>query len=333
MKRTSFRTAAAPARLPRPRPRPHRLRRGQRGALGATPSPSDGPKLSGTLNGAGSSAQEAAQGAWTVRLPDRELRRDRELRPGRLGRRPRAVPRRRRRLRRLRLLPRRRGARLLQEGLQRRRPPSRCRPTSARSPLVYNLEGVDNLQLSAETARRDLRRQDHQVERPGDQGRQPRRRRCPATGSPRCTARTTPAPRTTSPSTSARPREGAWTPRAGRRAGRSRAARAPRAPPASSRRSRTARARSATPTRARPATSASPRSRSATRTSSRPPRRAAKVIEVSPAGRGPRRQRHGHRRRPHHDRVRRLPDRPGVLRDRLPDLRRQERRPTWSRAT
>src|SRR5690348_18230092 len=31
---------------------------------GATASQSDGPKLSGTLNGAGSSAQEAAQGAW-----------------------------------------------------------------------------------------------------------------------------------------------------------------------------------------------------------------------------------------------------------------------------
>ena len=42
-----------------------------------------------------------------------------------------------------------------------------------------------------------------------------------------------------------------------------------------------------------------------------------------PAGRGPPRRRHRHRRRPHHHRGRRLPDRAGVLRHRLPDLRRR----------
>ncbi len=63
MKRTSFRNAAVPAAAA--------LVLGLSltgcGAAnegGADAAQSDGPKLSGTLNGAGSSAQEAAQGAW-----------------------------------------------------------------------------------------------------------------------------------------------------------------------------------------------------------------------------------------------------------------------------
>ena len=95
---------------------------------------------------------------------------------------------------------------------------SRSRPTSARSPLVYNLEGVDELQLSAE----DRRPRSSTARSPAGTTR-PSRPRTPDAdaarrrGSPRCTARTTRAPPTTSPSTSARPPTGAWTARAGRR--------------------------------------------------------------------------------------------------------------------
>ena len=64
MKRTSFRTVAAPATAALV------LGMALTGCAAgneksADASSSDGPKLSGTLNGAGSSAQEAAQGAWT----------------------------------------------------------------------------------------------------------------------------------------------------------------------------------------------------------------------------------------------------------------------------
>ena len=55
------------------------------------------------------------------------------------------------------------------------------------------------------------------------------------------------------------------------------------------------------------------------------PEAAAKVVDTSPAAEGRVRRRHGHRHRPHHDRVRRLPRRAGLLPDRLPDLRRQGR--------
>ena len=51
---------------------------------------------------------------------------------------------------------------------------------------------------------------------------------------------------------------------------------------------------------------------------------ATKVVDLSPKADRSRRQRHGHRHRPHHDGVRRLPADARVLRDRLPDLRRQE---------
>ena len=63
MKRTSFRTAA----LPTVGALALGLSLSACGAAnesGASASQSDGPALSGTLNGAGSSAQEAAQGAW-----------------------------------------------------------------------------------------------------------------------------------------------------------------------------------------------------------------------------------------------------------------------------
>ena len=56
-------------------------------------------------------------------------------------------------------------------------------------------------------------------------------------------------------------------------------------------------------------------------------------LAVSPARRGPRRDRHGRRARPHHHRVRCLPGAAGVLPDRLPDLRRRRQRPSWSRGS
>jgi len=64
VKRTSFRTVAAPATAALV------LGVALTGCAAgneksADASSSDGPQLSGTLNGAGSSAQEAAQGAWT----------------------------------------------------------------------------------------------------------------------------------------------------------------------------------------------------------------------------------------------------------------------------
>ena len=73
---------------------------------------------------------------WTPggRLPDRQPRRDRQLRPVRLGRRSRAVHRRRRRLRRLRRLPHADEASRRRQEALRRRTRSRSRSTSARSP-------------------------------------------------------------------------------------------------------------------------------------------------------------------------------------------------------
>ena len=97
--------------------------------------------------------------------------------------------------------------------------------------VVFNLEGVDKLQLSADDHRRHLRRQDQAVERPGHQGREPRRQAARASGSPRCTAPTSPAPPRTSPTTSRRPATapGSTPPT---RCGRSSPARPPTAPPA-----------------------------------------------------------------------------------------------------
>ena len=148
---------------------------------------------------------------------------------------------------------------------------------------------------------------------------------CPRPRSRRCTAPTSRAPRRTSPTTSSRP---ARVPGATRRtrSGRSRAARAPTAPPAWSPRSARVTARSATPTSARPATSPRSRSRSARRTSRRPPTGAAKALEASPLEDG----------RPASDLAvkvdrkstdaGRLPAAAGVVPDRLPDVRRRQDR-------
>ncbi len=113
-------------------------------------STDSGTKVSGTLNAGGSSAQEAAVAAWKKALPDHEPRRHGQLRPGRLGRRPRAVPRRRPRDRRLRRLPERRGARQGQGPL--------CKGDIVEVPVyvspiavIYNLDGVEELNLSPKT--------------------------------------------------------------------------------------------------------------------------------------------------------------------------------------
>ena len=131
--------------------------------------------------------------------------------------------------------------------------------------VIYNLPGVDRPAAVAGHDRRHLRRQDHQLERPGDRRGQPgqdvagpgdhpgaplRRvghdrelHRLPVEGLAAARGRTSPTAR-----------------------GRSRAVRPRRARPASSARSRAAPARSVTPTRARPAASARRWSRWATST-------------------------------------------------------------------
>ena len=51
--------------------------------------------------------------------------------------------------------------------------------------IAYNVEGVGSgLNFDGETDRQDLRRPDHEVERPGDQGAEPRRRTSPTSRSP-----------------------------------------------------------------------------------------------------------------------------------------------------
>ena len=136
-----------------------------------------GRSLSGEIAGAGSSAQQAAQEAWIAELRERKLGRDALLRPGRLGRRPRTVHRRRRRLRRQRHAPlrRRRRARRRAEALRTGR--------TGRGPGLH-LADRDRLQPpgSRRTAARpgnpgeDLQPGNRQLERPGDRQRQPRRR-------------------------------------------------------------------------------------------------------------------------------------------------------------
>ena len=67
--------------------------------------------------------------------------------------------------------------------------------------VAYNLPGVDRPAARRGHDRQDLRRQDHQVERPGDRGAELRRQAAEQRRSPRCTAPTTRAPRRTSPTT------------------------------------------------------------------------------------------------------------------------------------
>ena len=98
-------------------------------------------------------APRAPPGSWIARVPEQVPGRDRRLRPRRVGRRPRAVRRRRHRVRRLGRRARRRRADAA------RRTAAAAPTTSSRYPVyispiavIYNLEGVDNLQLSPTTA-------------------------------------------------------------------------------------------------------------------------------------------------------------------------------------
>ena len=189
------------------------------------------PKLSGTLNGAGSSAQEAAQGAWTAGFqtanPDATVNYD----PSGSGAGVEQFLAGARQLRRLGRLPRRRPSS--------RRPRSPATATTALevpdyiSPIavVYNVDGVDKLQLSPDTAAKIFsgkitKWDDPAIKADNPGAKLPRDRR-----SRRCTARTTRAPRRTSPTTCTRPPR-APGPRGRPRPGRSSPVRAPTAPPA-----------------------------------------------------------------------------------------------------
>ena len=88
--------------------------------------------------------------------------------------------------------------------------------------VIYNLPGVDELNLSPAGHRRDLRRQDHHLERPGDRRGQPRRDAPRPGRSRRSTARTSPARPRTSPSTSCATAGEAWPYEAERRLARRR---------------------------------------------------------------------------------------------------------------
>ena len=133
----------------------------------------------------------------------------------RLRRRPRVLPGRRRALRRLR-------PRVQRPTRSQRAASARCVDGSDIveipayiSPIavIFNLDGVDTLNLDADDHRGHLRRHDHQLERPGDRRAQRRRRRFPTWRSRRCTARTTRAPPRTSPTTSRQTAPDVWTAR------------------------------------------------------------------------------------------------------------------------
>ena len=119
-------------------------------------------------------------GRLAGRLPVRQHRRHRQLRPGRLGRWPRAVPRRRRAFA---------GSDSYMDDEELAASKETCGGTEAfevpglRQPDRPRLQPRGRRRPAAvrRDARRHLLRQDHQVERPGDRGRQPGRSSCPST--------------------------------------------------------------------------------------------------------------------------------------------------------
>ena len=267
-------------------------------------------------------------GRLARRLPGREPRRHRQLRPGRLRRRPREVHQRRLSLRRLRLLPqRRRGrARAAPRSAAAARTRSRSRPTSARSRSSSTSRASTRSTSYADDDRADLRRQDHQVERPGHRRRRTRTPTCPTTT-------ITPVHRSDESGTTKnftdyleqgrrrsldlRGRRTLWPIKGGEAAeGTSGVVAAVTggkgtigyadAEPGRRPRRRLGQGRRAS-------------------TSRRPPRVPPRSLEVSPPVEGRADDRHGRRDRPHHHRGRRLPAGAGVLPDRLPDLRRPGR--------
>ena len=218
------------------------------------------------LAGAGSSAQQAAQEAWTAKFEDQNSGATISYDPiGSGGGRDQFIA----------------GGNTAFAGsdspLRHRRSCRRRHSAASRRPAGPDPElhladrgrlqpaGVDSLQLDPGYDREDLQGRDHDLERPRHQGGQPRREPAQTRRSPRCIARMSQGPRRTSRTTSIGRAE-----RLDVRPGRHLAAedRRVRRPDlrCDRRRSRPATARSATPTTARPAASASPRSRSATRT-------------------------------------------------------------------
>ena len=133
--------------------------------------------LSGTIAGAGSSAQQAAQEAWIAKFEDQNSGRDGLVRPDRVRRRPRPVHRGR------------------QDGFRRQRSPfdtSRAAqgdpavPSGGGelvqipnyiSPIADHLQPLGRRQPAAHPGhdREDLQGRDHDLGRPRDQGGQPGR--------------------------------------------------------------------------------------------------------------------------------------------------------------
>ena len=179
--------------------------------------------------------------AWRRRLPEREPRRQRQLRPVGSGGGRKRLPR--------RLGPVRRLGRRAGRGGARRRPrsaapaarASTCRSTSARSPSPSTSRASTELNLSAGVDRGDLRRQDHHLGRRRDRRRTTRTRRCPDRRSRRAPLRRLGHHRRTSQEYLSETAPEACGPYEARRQLAHRGRRvAPRAPPAWSRRSRPA---------------------------------------------------------------------------------------------
>ncbi len=249
-----------------------------------TSNASSGSKLSGTLNGAGSSAQEAAQGAWTAGFQQANTGATVNYDPSGSGAGVEQF---------LAGAVNFAGSDAYLDDAELASSKKACGGKTAIevpdyiSPiaLIYNLDGVDKLQLSPDTAAKIFAGKITTWDDPAIKADNP-------DASLPARPITAGAPlgrlghhRRTSPTSCTRP-PGAPGPTRPPRPGRSSPVRAPTAPPASSRPSRTARAPSGTPTPARPATSARPASRSARRTSPRrptPPRRPPTSPSASPA--------------------------------------------------
>ena len=194
--------------------------------------------------------------------------------------------------------------------------------------VVFNLEGVDELQLSPKTIAgifdgkittwndAAIKADNPDAKLPSHQDR------------PRCTARTSRAPPRTSPTTSSKAGDGAWT-HAGRQGVADQVRRGRQGHLGRDRRGQERQGHHRVRRRsARPATSSAARSRSATQYVEPSAEGAAKAVEVSPARGGPRRRTTWPSKI---DRTttpsRRLPADAGLLPDRLPDLRRRQGRP------
>ncbi len=167
-------------------------------AGGAAPS-AGGTALSGTISGAGSSAQQAAMQAWiagfTGANPDATVNYD----PAGSG------------AGRTQFISGGvdfAGSDAYLKADELTKAQDRCKSDVVEVPayispiaVVYNLPGRHGPAALARDRRRHLRRQDHQLERPGDRRGQPRQDAARTRRSPRCTVRTTRAPPRTSPTT------------------------------------------------------------------------------------------------------------------------------------